>query len=179
MWEVEVKVRCDHAHVESRLKELGAEPLADAFQRDSYYCHPCRDFVTRDEALRLREQGAVAEITFKGPRMAGRTKTRSEVNLQIDDAGAARELLSGLGFAPVATVEKRRRTYRLGGATVCLDEVDGLGEFVEVEVRTREGDGTPEVAAAQQHAIALLERLDLPPETETRSYLEMLADEKK
>ena len=92
----------------------------------------------------------------------------------MQDAVAARELLARLGFIPAAVVEKRRRVFHYVDAVVCLDEVAGLGEFVEVEVHPMGGEAQARLGDVQQRALALLGELGLPRETETRSYLEML-----
>src|SRR5262249_40680349 len=88
-----------------------------------------------------------------------------------DDFG---RLLVHLGYRPVAVVTKHRRLYHLrrGGfdLEVCLDEVDGLGRFAEVEIRAPE----EQADAAQQLLRRTAAELGLPEKDERRSYLELL-----
>jgi len=60
--------------------------------------------------------------------------------------------------------------YELGEFIICLDDVAGLGTFVEVEAR-----GVDTIEKARDGALALLEQLKLH-RTERRSYLELLLE---
>jgi adenylate cyclase class 2 len=187
MYEVELKVRADHGAVRDRLDALGATRVGRVRQVDTYYDAPHRDFAETDEALRVREETAVAggsgerrdrddgtetRLTYKGPLVERESKTREEAETAVADADAMRAVLDGLGFEPAATVEKERERYRAEGYTVTLDAVDGLGEFVEVET---EVPGEAGVEAARESATALLERLGLDPKAGIRtSYLGLL-----
>ncbi len=134
MEEVEVKYRCgDLGAVKERLRELGAEPLGRVEMRDTYYQHPCWDFAERDEALRLREYQGACIVTYKGPRRGGWAKAREEIEFRASSCRDAHSLLLRLGFRPVATIVKRREFYALWGTEVAVDQVEGLGGFVEVE----------------------------------------------
>jgi adenylate cyclase class 2 len=177
MYEVELKVRADHGPVRRRLAAVGAERVGAVTQTDSYYDAPHREFAATDEALRLRrerrEGEATTTLTYKGPLVDEETKTRVEHETDVDDPDATEEMLAALGFEPAATVEKRRERYRLGDYAVTLDDVDGLGEFVEVERRADDTD----LDAAREGAFDLLERLGLDDAGTIRtSYLGMLLD---
>ncbi|OYR82977.1 adenylate cyclase, partial [Halorubrum ezzemoulense] len=94
----------------------------------------------------------------------------------VDDGEALAAVLSGLGFDPAATVEKRREFWSYDGFTVTLDAVTGLDEYVEIE---REVEAESEVDAAREAAVAALDRLGLDADDQVRtSYLGLLlADE--
>ncbi|WP_328654468.1 CYTH domain-containing protein [Micromonospora sp. NBC_00330] len=51
----------------------------------------------------------------------------------ISDRDAVHEALATMGWVPTVRIVKQRRTGDWGGATVCVDVVDGLGAFIEVE----------------------------------------------
>lgn len=180
MYEVEVKVPAAHGPVRDRLADLGAEPRGTVHQRDTYYHHPGRDFAETDETLRLRRVTSVddgaserAVLTYKGPLVDDRSKTREEVETGVDDPGATDAILRAVGFEPAADVEKARERYALEGYEVVLDDVADLGAFVEVEAVGEAAD----VDALREGAVALLHRLGLDPdEGITRSYLGLLLD---
>lgn len=136
MREVEGKYRVrDLESMRTRLIRLGAEPLTSGTEVDIYFQAPHRDFAATDEALRLRQSGTGCELTYKGPRVpAGGVKAREEITLRVDTKDDCVAILSRIGFVPVSEVRKHRETYRLSGATVTLDQVEGLGSFVEIEV---------------------------------------------
>ena len=134
--ELEVKIRVDDpVRVVSAIERMGGRLTSSTVEEDLYFAHPCRNFASTDEALRLRRSDGGAELTYKGPRaMDDRgAKSRVEVTVSVGDPEDAVELLGHLGFAPVATVRKRRSYYRTDSAIISVDSVSGLGDFVEVE----------------------------------------------
>ena len=176
MYEVEVKVRASHESVRSRLESAGGTHLGEREQIDVYFEAPHRDFAARDEALRLREEtdpdGTRTVLTYKGPRLEGATKTRTEHETSVGSRTEMQAALSELGFSPAATVEKTRDQYTFEGCTVSLDRVAGLGEFVEVET-TVEADA---IGKGQETVTESLENLGLgDAERLQMSYLELLA----
>lgn len=187
VYEVEQKYRViDTAQLEGRLVRLAAAWGGTTEQVDRYFNHPSRDFATTDEALRLRSTPAGVAITWKGPRLDATAKIRREIELPLmADAGPTAanpspatldrwtELLEALGFRRVREVVKRRRLARVAweGASidVAIDEVAGLGEFVELELLA----DAPGIAVAARCVESLARELGCGP-PERRSYLEML-----
>lgn len=179
-YEVEIKFRdADHAAIERRLLALGAEAGEAVAQEDVYLAHPARDFAATGEAFRLRRDGSSNRLTYKGPKHAGPTKTREEVEVGFDDGAEAwakmARLVEALGFRPVASVRKVRRAFHLvreGRAMeVVLDRAEGLGDFAEVEALAEDDD----LGAAQAAVLALAHELRLE-RVEPRSYLRMLLE---
>jgi adenylate cyclase class 2 len=182
-FEVEQKFRTDdHDGVAARLAGLGAEPGAPVGQEDTYLAHPARDFAQTNEALRIRRVGRSNAVTYKGPRHAGPTKTREEVQIPFalgaEALAGMRRLFEALGFRPVAVVAKVRTPYHLTLAgrpvEVALDEVSGLGTFVEVEAIAADEADLPR---AQQAVLDLARSLGLT-EVEPRSYLRMTLEQR-
>jgi adenylate cyclase class 2 len=174
--EVEAKAHAkDLKAVEATLAKIGAVLEANKVERDEYWAHPARNFAETDEALRLRVTTADdgggwsgADLTYKGPKLDAVTKSRREdkVDFAVDAVPGMRRVLEGLGFKPVATVTKERKEFIADGLTVCLDRVEGVGDFVEVEHVSHD------LEASRARVLALFARLGLDP-SERRSYLEM------
>jgi adenylate cyclase class 2 len=179
-YEVEQKHRViDKPALIARLRERGCSLEEPIQQSDQYFAHPCRDFAATDEALRIRVVGDESFVTYKGPKLDKTTKTRREIELPLDpadhDGSQFASLLTALGFAPVAAVRKRRSAFRIliddhkvNGA---LDDLDGLGSFVELELQAN--DDT--LDAAKQAIAKLASELNLGP-SERRSYLNLLLE---
>lgn len=177
-FEVELKFRVINlAEFEAALRQRGAQAAASKAQIDRYFNHPSRDFAQTDEALRLRIDGDRPRITYKGPKIDKETKTRKEIELPIgetlDDLDQMSEMLTLLGFREVATVRKERRTFELiveeTAIEVALDEVAGVGSFVELEGAADEDT----VGQVRQIILRLATDLGLT-DPERRSYLELL-----
>lgn len=188
MYEVEQKFRVgDPPALEARLVGLAARFREPVEQVDRYFAHPCRDFVKTDEALRLRRVGDEVAVTWKGPRIDSASKTRRELELGLAEVpplpGGPRggqaaldrwtELLEALGFRRVRDVAKRRRAARVPwqGTEVeaALDRVEGVGDFLELELQAAEG----EVPLATACIEALARTLGCEAQ-ERRSYLELV-----
>ncbi len=175
MLEIEQKfARADFARLERQLAEWAAV-LGDAHEEaDHYFNAPDRDFARTDEAFRLRRVGPANYLTYKGPKQRAEVKVRTELEIALlpgDQAAAdMTRLLTHLGYRFVALVKKHRRTASLQrdgfSFTVCLDEVEGLGRFAEVEVLAPEDRR----ADAEKALAALAAELGLSA-VERRSYL--------
>lgn len=144
MIEVELKIQADHGLIRDRLDDLDATTRGRVRQIDTYYAAPHRQFEKTDEALRLRaetsldtggEKGrdTVSKLTYKGPKIDSKLKTRTEHESHVSDSHAVDGLLQALGFEPAGEVRKDRDRYFLGDCLISLDTVDNLGEFVEIE----------------------------------------------
>jgi adenylate cyclase, class 2 len=178
MLEIEMKFPvADFSDLQRRLATLAAQEEAAISEADHYFNAPDRDFAKTDEALRLRRIGEQNLVTYKGPRIDKQTKTRTEIEVPLgagaDHAERFMLILTSLKYRPVAVVRKRRRIYRLQRAgyalEICLDDVDEVGQFAELEI----------VAAEEQLDVARTALLGLAAElglaqSERRSYLELL-----
>ncbi|MEN6452319.1 MAG: class IV adenylate cyclase [Thermoguttaceae bacterium] len=161
----------------ARLGELGVAASEPCSEVDVYFAHPARDFARTDEALRLRRKGERFFITYKGPKVDPTTKTRREIEIPLEGDEARFHawfaLLGELGFTPAGEVKKRRRKAEIpwqGHAVEgLLDEVEGLGSYVELEL-IADADG---LDTARQCLASLAQRLGLTG-SERRSYLELL-----
>ncbi|HID22912.1 MAG TPA: class IV adenylate cyclase [Planctomycetaceae bacterium] len=162
------------------LRRRGAERVGERRQVDTYFAHPARDFTETDEALRVRFQPDGLTITYKGPRVDSLTKTRQEIQVSLVPSEQAlqdlRRMLAALGFRPVRDVVKRRQVFRLlwegREVQVCVDEVDGLGSFVEIETMADESSRD----AARDSVLRLAETFGLR-HSERRSYLQLLLEQ--
>lgn len=179
-YEVEIKYRApDHEALAARLVAVGAVESPPLDQEDAYLAHPSRNFAQTHEALRLRREGPDNLITYKGPKLAGPTKTREEIELPFGGRPEAMaemlRLFDALGFRPVAIVRKSRRPFRLRiddrPMVATLDTADGLGTFIEVETIA---DGPDDLPGAQAAVLRLARSLGLADDhIEPRSYLRM------
>ena len=177
-YEVERKFRLRDP--ESFLRQAtaaGANFGAAITQVDEYFAHPSRDFGSTDEALRVRVTDGQCRITYKGPKVSAATKTRHEIELpfadSVRDPGPISALLVALGFRSVRKVQKLRRSAQLCHGdwqfSMDLDDVQGLGTFVELDTAADED----QIAAAERAMAAIAEQYGLSGEV-TTSYLEML-----
>jgi len=197
--EIEQKFRLiDPAALEQRLTQMGATELRCEVHADTYFRHPSKDFAETREALRIRRVAAPAAdfvrlpgqsswdtqsmqhetfVTYKGPYSSPGIKARPELEWRIDpsdpDGQNQEKLLKYLGFSPVMTVRKLRRSFSvlLDGRrlTVTIDEAEGLGTYAEIETLASD---PAEIQACRDLVGHLATSLELF-ELERRSYLVM------
>ena len=111
-------------------------------------------------------------LTYKGAKLDTVSTTRKELETRIEDADIAREILISLGYKKLYPVTKLRQYYHKGRMTACVDQVESLGSFLELEILV---DSPEQKESALQSIEALL--LDMGSslkETTRKSYLSML-----
>lgn len=136
--EIETKLKVDSLdEVESKLRDAGAEFVAEQHQLDEQFDDANKGVSSTDQCLRIRRQvvnGSETYIlTYKGKKESSNIKKRREIEVEVCDAEALKKILSALGYEPVLSVEKVRRLWKLGGCEVALDRLPQLGQFVEIE----------------------------------------------
>ncbi len=136
--EIEAKIKVPAlGPVADTLKELGAEPLHEARQVDTYFMDLHKLLHKNDCGLRIRQETVgtqqTAMITFKGARDKGKYKSRPEYETGISDVASMEKIFESLGYTKRITLEKTRSVWQLDCCCVCLDELSRLGCFVEVE----------------------------------------------
>lgn len=179
MIEVEFKVPVrDRCLLEENLETQGFSKGNLVKETDLYFDNEHNQIKDSDGALRVRSCINLSVntvehfMTYKGPKMDAVSMSRKELEVQIDDADKGKEILTSLGYCKVYPVAKTRQYYIGGEITACLDQVEGLGEFLELEMIVSDEAEKPQ---ALERLAALLRQLGYDPEgTIRRSYLSML-----
>lgn len=188
MYEVEIKASLDgitKEQLRTAANTAGFSYLESLRETDIYFNGNERDFRKTDEALRLRScrslshnNGEQTLITYKGPKLDQKSSARMEYETSVGEFHIMENILSSLGYKAMFKVEKSRETFRLCGETrkpqitLCLDTVEGLGDYMELETLASSED---EKQDAVERLLGLLESLGIPRENMTRkSYLELL-----
>lgn len=175
MLEVEMKFPVSQPEATmALLLKLGFQAGDKHLEIDRYYNAPDRDFAQTDEALRIRQVGNECRLTYKGPKMGatGKVRKEHEVDLTEGSARMMHQILLDLRYQPSLEVRKQRTTYHHAAQKdieVAWDEVEQLGNFVELELKVPEGDQAEALVCLK----ALSQAMGLSTE-ERRSYLEML-----
>ena len=109
-----------------RSRALGAEDRGELRQRDTYFAAPRGRL-----KLRQQEPGGAQLIAYERPDAATARESRYRI-APVADPEALRDALdTALGTTVV--VDKRRHLLVWEGVRIHLDDVEGLGDFVELE----------------------------------------------
>ena len=136
--EIETKLKVDSLDaVKRQLIAMRAEFIEEQKQIDHYFDTSKRTLTAEDKCLRLRFQQAGGKekifVTFKGAKFASEIKQRTEIEFGVTDFQSAQDLFEQLGYKKVLEVAKIRSLWRMDDCEIALDEVSGLGTFVEIE----------------------------------------------
>lgn len=142
MNEIEVKAKLkDREKVIKHLKDLGAEFYETKYQKDTaYWPNDIKDLSTHvlgRNFLRIREQevGGKKKIIFtlKQPQTNQTDCIEHEIKIEENDTPSMKSIISFLGYYKYVTIEKTRLTAKLNDIEVCIDDVVGLGSYIELE----------------------------------------------
>ena len=194
MIEVELKLPVYKRSVtEAALVREGFTPGDLIREYDLYFSGSARDFIKSDEALRIRSSENLHKrttksfLTFKGRKLDQVSMTRKELETAVEDAETTAEILTALGYETRYPVSKLRQYYHRDDITACVDQVQGLGSFLELELLVPETDSPMDSGRESMTREEALERLkqvlgrlghDME-ETTCRSYLSMIMARQK
>ena len=179
MIEVEVKVSINNIDLcVSEFLDKGFSREAYVEEIDTYYTSEFRDFRVTDEALRVRESKDLitgkgeAYITYKGKKLDNVSMSRLEHETKVGNGAIIKQILESIGFKPVPPVEKVRIELRRGNISACIDDVKGLGGFLELEILVQKEEQREEALTEIERT---LKQLGLEMSNSiTQSYLSML-----
>lgn len=164
---VEIKARvADPQGMAERVADIADAGPWTIEQDDTFFACP-------GGRLKLRDfGGGNGELIFyRRPDRCGPGQSDYRITPAKDPAGLRDVLAEALG--PTGRVRKQRILYRAGRTRIHLDRVEGLGDFLELEVVLTEGEAP---AAAEAEARSVMERLRIADEDLIDvAYVDLLA----
>jgi adenylate cyclase class 2 len=145
MNEIEVKaILRDKEKVLEFIKNSGAVLLDNKYQKDLVFWPEGITNINDGikllgiNYLRIRKQtsdknGGKIIFTLKQPLSNQADCKEHEVDIQEDDIENLESIILALGYYEYCIIEKNRETYKFGDIEICLDDVTGLGSYIELE----------------------------------------------
>jgi len=145
---IEIKARIDSVERVARIAEtLADQSPIEIAQDDTFF--RCADSADR---LKLRTFAPDhAELIFYRRANSSGPKESFYLITPCATPDVLRESLA-LAWGQAGRVRKQRRVFMVGRTRVHLDRVEGLGEFLELEVVLEEGESS-EAGIAEAHAL--------------------------
>lgn len=138
--EIEVKARLkDKAGVMKKLTEFGCAFSKPKTQDDTVWSKKVgtlKMFLSNEAFFRIRIQnGSKIILTAKKPKAktGHASLVKHEYEVVVDSAEEARGILRLMGLAEAVRVIKARRTANYKEYEICIDEIENLGDFIEIE----------------------------------------------
>jgi predicted adenylyl cyclase CyaB len=184
--EVELKARLrDRSATEAAVAAF-ARPAGRVEKSDAYWHGPDWRLNRGAKGFRIRCEGGSSIVTFKAKRSEGGIEVNRESEFEISDPEAFHEFIVRLGCEPFFGKRKSGLAFKAGGsgaepewpneATIEIVEVQGLGDFIEIEVLLEDEDPA-KIALAQGEIRALLARAGVSDsDIESRFYSELLME---
>ncbi|MDP3763481.1 MAG: class IV adenylate cyclase, partial [bacterium] len=132
--------------IEKKLKEKGCVLSEPINQHDVIYSlkGSRNEFESASEGdviIRIRHMNDRAQLNLKRQRSS--EGDNLEYETEVSNPEETHKMLGTLGWYPIVEVKKIRREGKFGEYGVCLDQVEKLGTFVELEKLTND-DADPE-----------------------------------
>lgn len=157
MKEVEVKARIKNKQeMIAKLEALGCKFSEAVIQKDTVFAPQNVMTLPADKGvpiLRIREQNGKYILTLKIRLTNGLDKHESETEI-LNPVGM-REIILSTGFKEMVSFQKTRQKTKYKDWEVCVDEIEGLGYFMETEELSEDGDS----AAMQANMFEFLQTL--------------------
>lgn len=163
---VEIKARLqDLEPFASRAEEVSGGPPTTMRQEDVFFrCDSGR------LKLRIFPDGNGELIHYRRPDHSGAKVSDYVISKTFDPAGLRTVLERAFGVP--AVVRKTRRLFMAGRTRIHLDSVEGLGDYLELEVMLREGE---DVSSGKREAEQLMARLGIDPDAlVSKAYVDLL-----
>src|SRR3989344_924740 len=178
MKEVEVKAKIKNLEeVKEKLQKLGCVFSKPLIQKDKIYLHKNTMFqnVTKGKViLRIRDSNGIFIITLK--KQLENELDNIEREVIVNDPIEAEEILKEMDYKEVIIVFKKRVKCKYKDLEICLDNVEGLGEFIEVEKLTKD----EESLKIQKELFEFLESLGIEKKDQVfKGYDTLLYEQQK
>jgi len=162
--EVEIKVKIDNfEEIKKKVSSLG-KLVKSIKQIDDYYVPYQRDFFAQKpnptEWLRIRTNPDKVIFEYDrsiNKRADGEQDYAEEYETEISNTEEFKKILEFLDFKKVITVEKQREYWMCGDIEIALDNVKGLGYFIEAEA----GGNFKNAIEAKEACMNFLENLGI------------------
>ncbi|OGB75292.1 hypothetical protein A2810_00375 [candidate division Kazan bacterium RIFCSPHIGHO2_01_FULL_49_10] len=160
MIEIEIKFRVDNNRRADIVERIGRLcPNGNSIrQMDKVYLiksDSFKDFKSGDPVVRIRVVDDKSTLTYKRA-IDGHGNT-IEHEIAFTPIAEGENILCEMGYKMVTEVAKTRSVWKSGDVTISLDDVDGLGAFLELEIL---GD-SEQIKPARERILTLAHELGL------------------
>lgn len=145
MYEIEMKFKLENDNFDDVLKLFMIDEKIKQ-QNDFVYIPKSQvglDTKPGDRIYRIREQTSDGKkINLLTLKVEGKQRLMSkEIEFEVSSGESARDFLEESGLELTVNINKKRAEFEKDGYTFCIDEVEKLGVFIELEKLTSDNNG--------------------------------------
>lgn len=153
---MEIEIRAQIHNIKDLAEVLKAEAeFIEAHEENDLYLRHASD-TERTLILRIRRTSKGSELTFKG-KAKGCDTAWADVDLPLLNPDDLERLLLSNNYVKVVSINKHRSTFKMGCFEINLDEIDDLGDFIEIEGRGTENERN----SIEEKIIEILSKLSI------------------
>ena len=141
MREIELKFKVDDMNdLLAKLRDMDCEVSEILSQNDTIYVSDLNHVESVEGSiwLRVRKENEKVELNLK--KQSAKIQESKEIEFEVSSYEKANQLLETLGYQKWVVVNKKRRYSKYLNYNLCIDEVERLGSFLEIELLVDEED---------------------------------------
>ncbi len=175
---IEVEIRAgvnSFDEIKKELEKIKACYFKSVHQIDKIFGHPMfldsKNMIIEGGIVpRIRSVNNKCSLEFKEiRRMSGGIELKSD----IDNIQEGVDFLKKLGFSEAFTIDKYREFYKYKDFTICLDKVDKLGCFIEIEKMIKSAG---EEKSVREKCVEVLGLISPDSKIENRKYGDLMQE---
>ena len=171
MREIELKFKVDNLDVLiNKLKEEQCEISAVKMQNDTIYVQNLDDTESKEGSvwLRVRKENEKVELNLK--KQSKRLEESTEIEFEVNSYEKVNEFLETLGYKKWVEVNKTRLFTKYDKYNLCIDDVERLGSFIEIEILVNDNDEKDYI----EELLNAAKELDLKEEDIVKSHYDTM-----
>lgn len=143
MREIELKFKVENLDdIMSFLKTNNCKISSTNYQYDTIYVKDLDNVESTEGSiwLRVRKTNEIVELNYK--KQSAKKMESEEIEFEVSSYEKANSFLKALGFKEWVQVNKKRQYSKYKDYNICIDQVERLGTFIEIEILVDDGDKT-------------------------------------
>ncbi|MDP2816602.1 MAG: class IV adenylate cyclase [Rectinemataceae bacterium] len=175
MFEIEMKAWVDDpVALKNKLLQIG-EYLGKTEKNDSYWSLPGMNGNISDRKFRIREEDGIHTVTYKEKTVSGGMEVNQETEFHVSSSEDFIILMEQAGCSPLYQKHKTSEKYRVGRCLTEMVLIEGLGQFIEIEILS-ENNRPETIVHARNELFAVLDACGIARSSiESRFYSDLLA----
>ena len=141
MREIELKFQVDNFDKIKSILDDNNEKLSEEYhQSDTIYVSDLNDTESKEGSIWLSVRKVNDKIEMNLKKQSAKKMESEEIEFEVSDYFLANKFLSALGYKEWVQVNKKRVYSKYDDVNICMDEVERLGYFIELELLIDEND---------------------------------------
>lgn len=174
MREIEIKFKIENIEsIISFLEKNKCKISKENIQNDTIYVRDTNKVKSIEGSvwLRIRENNNKIELNYK--KQSAKSIESEEIEFEVSSYEKANSFLKALGFKEWVQVNKKRKYTKYKDYNICIDEVEKLGTFIEIELLTDKEDKND----YQQELLTIAQELGINPSSRINSHYDTMIAE--